>query len=71
MTAADPKLYLSRYTNDKGKLVWTVIYQSQPMMADTENKAQADQVLHKTEQSTKQKASPEFWDGDLGKFSRI
>jgi hypothetical protein len=63
----DPKLYLSRSTNDKGTLVWTVIYQGQPLMAENPDKDKALKVLEITEKEKKKKAD-KVWDGDLGKF---
>jgi hypothetical protein len=66
--AADPKVYLSQYTNDKGKMMYTVIYQGGPMMADTPDKATALAVLKKTADKVGVKDTSQVWDGDAGKF---
>ena len=63
-----PQLYLSRFTNTKGKLMYVAFFGSTPLHADTEDRASAERALEKAAKDRNIKVSPMMWDGDLGKL---
>jgi hypothetical protein len=67
-SSTSPELYLSKRSDPSGKVIWTVIYQEQPLMADTEDKQRAILSLLHFQKQLGKKASDQMWDGDLGKF---
>lgn len=60
------ELYFSTYTDKQGRTVWTVIYQEQPLCAET-NKSGALNTLKRFFPNVDAASLP-IWDGDTGAF---